>query len=349
MKVVEGRRKGNEYWIELATGNVMSPSRCVAALSPHPSTTHPQHLSFTASPSGKLHTLRSKDISLIQIKVISSNYYTAMSSRALRKAQQRAEEERLAALAAAPPSDDEEEGEEESEPVASKKPNIFAMLNAELEEAEAEQEDPDEEEPDGDTEAKPTTTSKSKKKKKKKKNKGKSKGKETEDAKDSDDEDFDSALAQALKSTAISSTGTTQSATSTASASTQLHSLFHIDSRHLDLENEMRKLFGRAATSREAPTDARQQPRGQRQPGGRPLLATGGRRNVFVQAGENWPRESSGGLSMELVEKNAHDGTVIFRYAHSRAYQDVQRQFNDCVRSMGNPSTICFIYQKALY
>ncbi|KAF3934752.1 hypothetical protein ABW20_dc0107682 [Dactylellina cionopaga] len=264
-----------------------------------------------------------------------------MSSRALKKAQRQAELDRMAALAATPPpaqdgeadEDDEEEDEEEDAPVASKKPNLFAMLNAELEEVDAEE---DEDDLDEETEAKPAApaTSSSKSKKKKKKKKGKGKGKVKEQGEDSNDDDFDSALAQALKSTTISSTDAAGPAVSSAPPSSQLHSLLHIDPRHLDLENEMRKLFGRAAASREAPTDTRQLPRGQRPPGGRPLVASGGRRNVFVQAGENWPREGSGGLSMELVEKNADDGTVLFRYVHSRAYQDVQRQFNECVRSM---------------
>ncbi|EPS42299.1 hypothetical protein H072_3731 [Dactylellina haptotyla CBS 200.50] len=259
-----------------------------------------------------------------------------MSSRALRKAQQRAEEERLAALAAPPPTrddgEDDDDGEEEEALPTSTKPNLFAMLNAELEEAEADhdgQEEEDEDEP----EEKPAASSKPKKKNKKKKKKGKSKAKEAEETKDEDDDDFDSALAQALKLSTISSTDGSTRPAGTASDASQLQALLHIDPRHLDLENEMRKLFGRVATSREA-TDTRQQARGQRLPGGRQVLASGGRRNVFVQAGDNWPRESSGGLAMELVEKNTEDSTVLFRYVHSRVYQDIQRHFNDCVRSM---------------
>ena len=39
------------------------------------------------------------------------------------------------------------------------------------------------------------------------------------------------------------------------------------------------------------------------------------------------------------------DGIVVFKYAHSRAYQDVQRQFLECVRSMGklvNVDDVCY-------
>ncbi|KAF3911956.1 hypothetical protein AA313_de0202702 [Arthrobotrys entomopaga] len=261
-----------------------------------------------------------------------------MSSRALRKAQQRAEEERLAALAAAPPSDndEDEDDEEEAEPVASKKPNLFAMLNAELEEA-AQDEEEDDQSAEEQAESKPAAASSKpkRKKNKKKKNKGKSKAEDTKEPTHTDgDDDFDSLLARALKSSSIS-TNPTQAAPSTASPTSQLHSLLHIDHRHLDLENEMRKLFGRGATSRESNAEPRQQqPRGQRLPGGRPHLASSGRRNVFVQPGADWPWEGSGGLSMELVEKNPENGTVTFKYVHSRVYQDVQRQFNECVRSM---------------
>ncbi|KAK6495238.1 hypothetical protein TWF481_003264 [Arthrobotrys musiformis] len=264
-----------------------------------------------------------------------------MSSRALRKAQQRAEEERLAALAASPSKDaqnddDEEEDEEEEDeaPVVSKKPNLFAMLDAELEEAEAEEQDEDEDdvpEPPSTTSA-PTAPSKSKKKsKKKKKNKGKSKAAAAaaEEDKDDDDKEFDSAL-QALKSTTISSsTGTASSSRSSPSA--LLNTLLHIDPRHLDLENEMRKLFGRSAT-RETPQDSSRTNRS-RLPGAS-TRALSSRRNPFVQPGENWPRDSSGGLSMDLLSKSDVDGTISFKYSHSRAYQETQRQFLLCVRSM---------------
>ncbi|KAK6518945.1 hypothetical protein TWF281_003636 [Arthrobotrys megalospora] len=258
-----------------------------------------------------------------------------MSSRALRKAQQRAEEERLAALAAAPPSkepqnddDDEEEEEEEEAPVASKKPNLFAMLEAELEDADADDKDEDEDdvlEPSATTTTSTAAPSKSKKKsKKKKKNKGKAKA--VEEDKDDDDKDFDSAL-QALKSTKLSPSTPTLSQSS---PSVLLNDLLHIDPRHLDLENEMRKLFGRSAT-RETPQDSRA---GRSRLPGTTARALSSRRNPFVQPADNWPRDSSGGLSMDLLSKSTTDNTISFRYSHSRAYQETQRQFLLCVRAM---------------
>ncbi|KAF3203807.1 hypothetical protein TWF192_000665 [Orbilia oligospora] len=267
-----------------------------------------------------------------------------MSTRALRKAQQRAEEERLAALAASPLSkdtqnDDEEDGEEEDEeeriPIVSKKPNLFAMLEAELEEAEGEDQDDDEndvlEPPSTTSTSTSTAPSKSKKnKKKKKKNKGKSKAiSEDKEEDDNGDKDFDEAL-QALKSTTISSSTPTSSSSS--SPSSLLNTLLHVDPRHLDLENEMRKLFGRSAT-RENPQDTRPQ-RTRNLPGSSTPRTLSSRRNPFVQPSENWPRDSSGGLSMDLLSKSSTDSTISFKYSHSRAYQETQRQFLLCVRSM---------------
>ena len=69
------------------------------------------------------------------------------------------------------------------------------------------------------------------------------------------------------------------------------------------------------------------------------VSAQGGKRNVFVQSGEGWPAAGSGGLGMEMVTRN-EDGTIEFKYVHSKAYQDVQWQFMDCVKSMGKSSHI---------
>ncbi|KAF3903413.1 hypothetical protein ABW21_db0200478 [Orbilia brochopaga] len=263
-----------------------------------------------------------------------------MSTRALRKAQQRAEQERLAALAAAtdtPPAGSDDEAEEA--PIAATKPNLFAMLEAELEEAAAEDDNDPDDEDEGDKE--PTTdkiiaTTSTKPKKKKKKKKSKGKGKATVDTQIADDE-FDTAL-EALKLASISSSNTPSGTTSPAPKELQLQSLLRIDRRFLDPENEMRKLFGRVAAAREA-TGADRANQELRQLGQRVLRPNMNRdlarRSVFVHPGYDWPRDGSGGLSMELVERGS-DGTTLFRYVHSRAYQDTQRQFNECVRSI-NP------------
>ena len=65
------------------------------------------------------------------------------------------------------------------------------------------------------------------------------------------------------------------------------------------------------------------------------LAAIARRRNLFVQGNEEWPALPSGGLAMEIVERHPN-GVVEYRFVHSTAYQDVQRQFEICVGSM-NP------------
>lgn len=128
-----------------------------------------------------------------------------------------------------------------------------------------------------------------------------------------------------------------------------LYRLLSIDTQHLHAENEMRRLFGRAALD----SDADHEPHGRRHRGqqrgglaaalGRRQGANGGRgaglgllglrRNIFVQGKDDWPQGTSGGLAMEITEK-ASDGTVWYRFTHNMNYQDVQRQFETCVESM---------------
>ena len=72
---------------------------------------------------------------------------------------------------------------------------------------------------------------------------------------------------------------------------------------------------------------------GRSAPGGRNLASLGLRRNIFIQGREEWPRATSGGLGMEIVERKK-DGTVEYRFVHNVSYQDIQRQFESCVASM---------------
>jgi hypothetical protein len=125
----------------------------------------------------------------------------------------------------------------------------------------------------------------------------------------------------------------------------QLFSVLRVDTQHLHAANEMRKLFGRAALQN-TDDEPRQRQRGHAQqggiaaavagrnaPGARGLAALGLRRNIFVQGKEEWPRATSGGLGMEIVEKRV-DGSIEYRFVHNRTYQEVQHQFHICVASM---------------
>jgi hypothetical protein len=107
----------------------------------------------------------------------------------------------------------------------------------------------------------------------------------------------------------------------------------------------MKKLFGRAALQNtDDEPQQRQRGRGQQggiaaavagrnAPGNRNLASLSLRRNIFIQGKEEWPRATSGGLAMEVVEKRA-DGIVEYRFVHNRTYQEVQQQFQVCVGAM---------------
>jgi hypothetical protein len=296
-----------------------------------------------------------------------------MSSRALRKAQrEREEQEQLDKL-----QQQEEEEEEDDEPIpAPAKKSAFAML-AEEDGAEDDDESQEPEEDGGvaidDEPVEAAPTKAPSKKKKKKKAKGKSGGgtpgtpaQQGSAQKYEPMDEIDAALKQ------LSASG--KSAGSTAAgandAINESSKLLAIDTHHLHAQNEMRRLFGRAALEggdddeQGAPGNAggnrRQQRRvqqvglaqalrGQRGQGGRAggLGSLGLRRNIFIQGKEEWPVATGGGLGMEVVEKNA-DGTVEYRYVHNRAYQDVQSQFESCVASM-DPNRLVVLLQHNPY
>jgi hypothetical protein len=282
-----------------------------------------------------------------------------MSSRALRKAQrEREEQEQLEKL-----QQQEEEEEEDDEPIpAPTKKSAFAML-AEEDGAEDDDESQEPEEDGGvaiDDEPVEAAPSKApSKKKKKKKAKGKSSGgipgtpaQQGSAQKDEPMDEIDAALKQL--SASEKSAGSTAAGVN--DAINESSKLLAIDTHHLHAQNEMRRLFGRAALEGgdddehgalgNAGGNRRQQRRvqqvglaqalrGQRGQGGRAggLGSLGLRRNIFIQGKEEWPVATGGGLGMEVVEKNS-DGTVEYRYVHNRAYQDVQSQFESCVASM---------------
>ena len=296
-----------------------------------------------------------------------------MSSRALRKAQrEREEQEQLEKL-----QQQEEEEEEDDEPIpAPAKKSAFAML-AEQDEAEDDDENQEPEEDGGvaidDEPVEAAPTKAPSKKKKKKKAKGKSGGgtpgtpaQQGSGQKDEPMDEIDAALKQ-LSASGKSAGGTAAGVNDAINESSKL---LAIDTHHLHAQNEMRRLFGRAALEggdddeQGAPGNAggnrRQQRRvqqvglaqalrGQRGQGGRAggLGSLGLRRNIFIQGKEEWPVATGGGLGMEVVEKNA-DGTVEYRYVHNRAYQDVQSQFESCVASM-DPNRLVVLLQHNPY
>lgn len=145
-------------------------------------------------------------------------------------------------------------------------------------------------------------------------------------------------------------------------SSKHLYQLLATDSRNLNALNEMKRLFGNAILEGEneeagAPGHGRRRGRGPQQVDlggalagrnspvsrGQGLAGLALRRNVFMLGKEEWPKATSGGLGMEVVER-AWDSTTEYRFVHSSAYQDVQRQFDVCVESL-NPQRMIQLLQ----
>lgn len=132
----------------------------------------------------------------------------------------------------------------------------------------------------------------------------------------------------------------------------QTWQLLGVDSKQLNALNEMKRLFGNVVLEGDsdgavAPGHGRRRARGPQQldlggalagrnspaSKGQGLAGLALRRNVFMMGKEEWPKATSGGLGMEVVEK-LNVGTSQYRFMHNTAYQDVQRQFEACVASM---------------
>ena len=294
-----------------------------------------------------------------------------MSSRALRKAQrEREEQERLQKLAQEEQVE-EEDVEEDVVPAQPAKKSAFAMLaedddnENELDDAHTDHKDgerEDEEPQDAASDSIPKPATNKKKKKKKKKSKGTPN--ETSDKNDDELDDIDKALQE------LSTNGDASLSATTVSGINQetddLCTLLAIDFSHLHAQNEMRRLFGRAALEDredEPPPPAGNNRRQQRQNQriglaqalrGQGAAGRGGalsqmalKRNIFVQGKDEWPNATSGGLGMEVEEKRA-DGTVQYRFVHNRAYQEVQSQFDVAVESM-DPNRLVAMLQQTPY
>ncbi len=291
-----------------------------------------------------------------------------MSSRALRKLQREREEQKLPEVLEK--HDDDVDLSEEEDLPASKARNVFDILN-ESEDEEVRGAGPisdhdidapntqsigDQRNGNGNIvlSEKLNTKVKSKKKKNKKK------GKNTEQVGASDKSSTARDHAQldeidlALKS--LSTKATDEPVDSlevqrmaSEEANYYFYSLLAVESKHLNALNEMKRLFGNVVTENEDEVAGtpRRRGRGAQQldlggalagrnspaSRGQGLAGLALRRNPFILGKEEWPKATSGGLGMELVEK-MNDGTIEYRFVHNTIYQDVQRQFETCVESM---------------
>jgi len=283
-----------------------------------------------------------------------------MSTRQLRKLQQQRELEQAQAKLEA---EVEEEEESEDEIPTKSKPSLFANLAA-LEDEGDNEDDAEEDEPAELSEPEPTpqpTTKKPKKSKKKKKGKGKGKenaaeSKELQKPENGVDE-IDAAIRELnLKKSAWAKA---DEAFPVDPEYEKVCTLLGAHTQHLKVANEMRALFGRAAT--EVHDDpggpvgrgARQRQRGQNQPvdletalkghhlPGKGLPELTLRRNNFIQGKADWPKAPTGGLIMEVIDDPGEegDGVVEFAYAHNKQYQILQQTFHGFVE-MGDPQNL---------
>lgn len=289
-----------------------------------------------------------------------------MSSRQLRKLQQQRELEQQAKLQAQ--AGEEEESEDESQPIQSK-PSLFASFAA-LEGDDGSKEIDEDEEPEGEelSELTPVATTKKPKKSKKKKkakNNGKTKdsAKEVEDTSKNGLDEIDQALKE-LNLKQPNATNTT-SAIEVDEEYERVCFLLGINTQHLKVANEMRSLFGRAATENNedpgGPTgrgprrrqrmqqmDLETALKGHHKPG-KGLSELTLRRNFLIQGKDEWPKSTSGGLTMAVVDnQEVVDGTIEYKFVHDKEYQVVQHTFQTLVE-MGDPQNLIGYIQRNPY
>lgn len=281
-----------------------------------------------------------------------------MSSRALRKLQKQRESEKLASISAEDSGSDSADTQEPRRPAP--KFNAFDLLNAadegqDYDPAESEGEAPQLPEAPP-APSKPAETKKKKKKKKAKKSSAVADTKTSGNG-EAELDDIDRALkelstarpAQPDSSHNVSVEGAGENELMNTEERVRLLS---VDPRNLNAMNEMKKLFGnvvletrnedqqnngtrrrrdrnrqgvdlgRALTGRYNPAS-----------GGQDLSGIATRKNILMQGKDEWPRATSGGLGMEVVEKHP-SGITSFKIVHNMAYNDVQGQFDTCVESM---------------
>lgn len=301
-----------------------------------------------------------------------------MSSRQLRKLQQQRELERakLQEQPAEEKASEDEEEEGETPPI--NKPSLFANFAAlQADEDEDDDSDTDEQQVENDGQHPPDNkqlTSPSSGKKPKKAKKKKKKTKQTEENKsvsshptpgsDGQQDEIDAALQELSLKRENNSTNTAIPEFIADPEFARICELLGINTQHLKVANEMRNLFGRTAVDNhddaggQVPRGARRRQRaaqrqvdletalqGQHAPGkGLPELTL--RRNPFIQGKDNWPRATTGGLTMEITDDlPSYSGIIAFRFVHNQAYDLVQQQFHVFVE-MGDPQNLIGLLQR---
>ncbi|KAH8803285.1 transcriptional repressor TCF25-domain-containing protein [Xylogone sp. PMI_703] len=292
-----------------------------------------------------------------------------MSTRQLRKLQKQRELEQAKLKAEA--AEEEEESEDEPVSFQNNKGSLFANLAA-LEDEGADEEDEAEdnavksrEEEEEAPVAAPKKAKKSKKRKKAKKGKPSDALQPTVQEETGPDE-IDAAL-EALNISRPTAESTSASDRPIDPNYERICALLGINTQHLKVANEMRNLFGREAIQNNddaggaIPRGARRRDRAMRRqvdletalkghhPPGKGLPEMVLRRNPFIQGKDDWPKATTGGLTVGVdADGQRLDGTVLFKFNHEIAYQSVQRQFHIFVE-VGSPENLIGLLQRNPY
>ena len=286
-----------------------------------------------------------------------------MSSRALRKLQREREEKSRLEKLQEDASDDEVE---QHSPVQARKANAFSFLNAA--EDDEEPSDPKVEEKEAGSSVTPRPaesdssnppTKKPKKKRKKKATQPKPPPHEQKQPEHEDDSKLDE-IDAALRSLRIDDGNAAQNRQPAGpdEAMKAFFDLLAVDSKHLNPLNEMKKLFGNTVLANEGSDAAAGRRRGRGPQAldlsaaltarynpysrGQGLSGLVTRRNIFIPGKEEWPKATSGGLGMEMVER-AWDFTTEFRFMHSKIYEESQKEFNYCVETLDPQAMITLL------
>jgi CRISPR/Cas system CMR-associated protein Cmr1 (group 7 of RAMP superfamily) len=99
-----------------------------------------------------------------------------------------------------------------------------------------------------------------------------------------------------------------------------LNSLLAVDTRFLDADAEMKKMFGARVVNSEI-KDRR--------------YAKVAKKALLAQPRGTWPVRKASGLSMDIVDQDEKEKTTTFKIVHSEYYQRTQLKFLAAVASYG--------------
>ncbi|KAF8977526.1 Transcription factor 25 [Entomortierella lignicola] len=162
------------------------------------------------------------------------------------------------------------------------------------------------------TSEQPEDPESSKSKKNKKKKKGKSIVKSVEEM---SVEEFEKSLQQMNKQLGSVASG---AGSSQQPATTPLKQLLAVDTRFLDADAEMKKMFGARVVNSEI-KDRR--------------YAKAIKKSLLAQPRATWPVRKASGLSMEIVGTDEKENVTTFKVVHSEYYQKTQLKFLAAVAS----------------